>query len=315
MSAQPASSPKKPPSLWARILDSDILASFLRSKVTMVAAVIVLVLFIGAFFSPWIAPTNPFDPATVFLADANIPPAWQDGGDPKFILGTDDQGRDLYSAILYGLRVSLIVGMLGVALAATIGITLGLLAGYLGGRVDSLIMRIADVQLTFPAILIALLIDGVVRGIFKGANREDTALYVLVISIGLSFWVQYARTIRGSTLVERNKDYVHAARLVGLPAPLIMLRHVLPNVIGPVLVILTINLALAVITEATLSFLGVGLPATQPSLGTLISIGNRYLFSGDWWIVTFPGVTLAILVLAVNLLGDWLRDALNPRLR
>lgn len=315
MSAQPASPSKQPPSLWARILDSDILASFLRSKVTMIAAVIVLVLFIGAFFSPWIAPTNPFDPATVFLSDANIPPAWQQGGDPKFILGTDDQGRDLYSAILYGLRVSLIVGLLGVALAATIGITLGLLAGYLGGRVDSLIMRIADVQLTFPAILIALLIDGVVRGIFKHANREDTALYVLVISIGLSFWVQYARTIRGSTLVERNKDYVQAARLVGLPAPLIMLRHVLPNVIGPVLVILTINLALAVITEATLSFLGVGLPPTQPSLGTLISIGNRYLFSGDWWIVTFPGVTLAVLVLAVNLLGDWLRDALNPRLR
>lgn len=315
MSVQPASSSKQPPSLWARILDSDILASFLRSKVTMLAALVVMVMFIGAAFSPWIAPTNPFDPASVFLSDANIPPAWQDGGDPKFILGTDDQGRDLYSAILYGLRVSLVVGGLGVLLAATIGITLGLLAGYLGGRVDSLIMRIADVQLTFPAILIALLIDGVVRGIFKSASREDTALYVLVISIGLSFWVQYARTIRGSTLVERNKDYVQAARLVGLPAPLIMLRHVLPNVIGPVLVILTINLALAVITEATLSFLGVGLPPTQPSLGTLISIGNRYLFSGDWWIVAFPGVTLAVLVLAVNLLGDWLRDALNPRLR
>ena len=314
-SSTPAAPSSEPPSLWARILDSDILASFLRSKVTMVAAVIVLVMFIGAAFSPWIAPTNPFDPATVFLSDANIPPAWQAGGDPKFIFGTDDQGRDLYSAILYGLRVSLIVGGLGVALAATIGITLGLLAGYFGGRVDSLIMRIADVQLTFPAILIALLIDGVVRGIFQGANREDTALYVLVISIGLSFWVQYARTIRGSTLVERNKDYVQAARLVGLPAPLIMLRHVLPNVIGPVLVILTINLALAVITEATLSFLGVGLPPTQPSLGTLISIGNRYLFSGDWWIVAFPGLTLAILVLAVNLLGDWLRDALNPKLR
>jgi peptide/nickel transport system permease protein len=208
-----------------------------------------------------------------------------------------------------------IVGGLGCLLAAVIGITLGLLAGYLGGRTDAIIMRIADVQLTFPAILIALLIDGVVRGIFKNASREDTAIYVLVVSIGLSFWVQYARTIRGSTLIERNKDYVMAARLVGLPAPLIMLRHVLPNVIGPVLVILTINLGLAVITEATLSFLGVGLPPTQPSLGTLISIGNKYLFSGDWWIVAFPGVTLAALVLAVNLLGDWLRDALNPRLR
>jgi peptide/nickel transport system permease protein len=309
------SPPEKATSRWARIRDSDIIASFLKSKVTMAAAFVVLVLFIGAAFSPWLAPTNPFDPATVFLADSMIPPAWQDGGEARFILGTDDQGRDLYSAILYGMRVSLIVGGLGVALAASIGITLGLLAGYLGGRVDAVIMRVADVQLTFPAILIALLIDGVVRGLFKNASREDTAIYVLVISIGLSFWVQYARTIRGSTLVERNKDYVMAARLVGLPAPLIMLRHVLPNVIGPVLVILTINLGLAVITEATLSFLGVGLPATQPSLGTLISIGNRYLFSGDWWIVAFPGITLAALVLAVNLLGDWLRDALNPRLR
>ena len=307
--------PTPPPSLWARILDSDILASFRSSYVTMGAAVIVLLLFVGAAFSPWLAPTDPFNPATVFLSDSMIPPVWQDGGDAKFILGTDDQGRDLYSAILYGLRVSLVVGGLGVLLAASIGITLGLVAGYFGGRVDALIMRIADVQLTFPAILIALLIDGVVRGLFKGATREDTAIYVLVVSIGLSFWVQYARTIRGSTLVERNKDYVQAARLVGLPAPLIMLRHVLPNVIGPVLVILTINLALAVITEATLSFLGVGLPPTQPSLGTLISIGNKYLFSGDWWIVAFPGITLAVLVLAVNLLGDWLRDALNPRLR
>ena len=307
--------PPVAPSRWHRFRDSDILASFLKSKVTMVAAFIVLALFIGAAFSPWLAPTNPFDPASVFLADSMIPPAWQDGGDPRFMLGTDDQGRDLYSAILYGMRVSLVVGLLGCLLAASIGITLGLLAGYLGGRVDAIIMRIADVQLTFPAILIALLIDGVVRGIFKNASREDTAIYVLVVSIGLSFWVQYARTIRGSTLIERNKDYVQAARLVGLPAPLIMLRHVLPNVIGPVLVILTINLGLAVITEATLSFLGVGLPPTQPSLGTLISIGNKYLFSGDWWIVAFPGVTLAALVLAVNLLGDWLRDALNPRLR
>lgn len=301
--------------LWAKIADSDIYYSFRASKVTMVAAFIVVLMFFGAAFAPLIAPTNPFDPATVFLADASIPPFWQAGGDPRFVIGTDDQGRDLYSAILYGLRVSLIVGGLGVLLAAAIGITLGLVAGYVGGRIDAIIMRVADVQLTFPAILIALLIDGVVHALFKGATREATAVPVLVISIGLSFWVQYARTIRGQTLVEKNKDYVHAARLVGLPAPLIMLRHVLPNVIGPVLVILTINLGLAVITEATLSFLGVGLPPTQPSLGTLISIGNKYLFSGDWWIVTFPGATLAILVLAVNLLGDWLRDALNPKLR
>jgi peptide/nickel transport system permease protein len=298
-----------------KLLDSDIVHSFRSSKLTMVAAFIVLLAFVGALFAPWIAPFDPFDPAKVFLSDASIPPAWQQGGDPRFIIGTDDQGRDMYSAILYGLRVSLAVGGLGVLLAAAIGITLGLLAGYLGGRVDTIIMRIADVQLTFPAILIALLIDGVAQALFKGLPREQSAIPVLVLSIGLSFWVQYARTIRGSTLVEKNKDYVHAARLVGLPAPIIMLRHVLPNVIGPVLVILTINLGLAVITEATLSFLGVGLPPTQPSLGTLISIGNKYLFSGDWWIVAFPGATLAILVLAVNLLGDWLRDALNPKLR
>ncbi|MCA1952837.1 MAG: ABC transporter permease [Hyphomicrobiales bacterium] len=299
----------------ARLIDSDILLSLRASGLTMVAAVIVVAMFLGAAFAPLIAPFDPFDPAKIFLSDASIPPRWQEGGDPRFLFGTDDQGRDLYSAILYGLRVSLVVGGLGVLLAAAIGITLGLVAGYLGGRVDAIIMRIADVQLTFPAILIALLIDGVVQALLRGHAREETAVPVLVISIGLSFWVQYARTIRGSTLVEKSKDYVAAARLVGLPAPVIMIRHVLPNVIGPVLVILTINLGLAIITEATLSFLGVGLPPTQPSLGTLISIGNKYLFSGDWWIVAFPGATLAILVLAVNLLGDWLRDALNPKLR
>lgn len=314
--APPAAGPPQlPKSRLARLLDSDIYASFKASKLTMAAAAIVLLLVLGAIFAPVLAPFDVFDPAKVFLMDSNIPPRWLAGGDEKFIFGTDDQGRDLYSAILHGLRISLVVGGMGVALAASIGVTLGLIAGYFGGRIDAVIMRVADVQLTFPAILVALLIDGIVRGLAKGASREDTAIYVLVLSIGLSFWVQYARTIRGSTLVERNKDYVHAARLVGLPAPLIMVRHVLPNVIGPILVILTINLGLAIITEATLSFLGVGLPPNQPSLGTLISIGNKYLFSGDWWIVAFPGATLAILVLSVNLLGDWLRDALNPRLR
>ena len=305
----------KPAGFLARMRDSDIWLSFKASKLTILAALIFAVMTLGALFAPLLATMDPFDPAKIFLADSSIPPRWQDGGDPRFIIGTDDQGRDMYSAILYGLRVSLVVGGLGVLLAASIGITLGLIAGYVGGRIDALIMRVADVQLTFPAILIALLIDGVVRALVPASSREDSAVLVLVVSIGLSFWVQYARTIRGSTLVEKNKDYVQAARLVGLPVPLIMLRHVLPNVIGPTLVILTINLGLAIITEATLSFLGVGLPPTQPSLGTLISIGQRYLFSGDWWIVAFPGLTLAILVLAVNLLGDWLRDALNPKLR
>jgi peptide/nickel transport system permease protein len=313
--ATPNASSAPRPGLMARLSDSDIAISFRNSKVTMVAALCVVLLLSAALLAPWLAPTNPFDPASVFLIDSNLPPRWIESGDPRFLLGTDDQGRDLWSAILYGLRVSLVVGGLGVALAATIGITLGLVAGYAGGRIDALIMRIADVQLTFPAILIALLIDGVVRGVMGGGNRGDTAFYVLIIAIGLSFWVQYARTIRSSTLVERNKDYVQAARLVGQTAPVIVLRHILPNVAGPMMVILTINLGLAIITEATLSFLGVGLPSTQPSLGTLISIGNNYLFSGEWWIVAFPGITLAVLVLSVNLLGDWLRDALNPKLR
>ncbi|MBV8449831.1 MAG: ABC transporter permease [Hyphomicrobiales bacterium] len=310
--------PKSEPasrSFLGRLKDSDLLASFLSSKVTVVAGALTLIFFLAAVFAPLIAPTNPFDPASNFLIDSLNPPRFVTGGDARFLLGTDDQGRDLWSAILYGLRVSLLIGVFGVLLGGAIGITLGLIAGYAGGRIDSIIMRIADVQLTFPAILIALLVDGVVQALLKGQNREQTAFGILVISIGLSFWVQYARTVRGSTLVEKNRDYVQAARLIGLSPARILMRHILPNVMGPVLVIATINLALAIITEATLSFLGVGLPPTQPSLGTLIRIGQNFLFSGEWWIVTFPSITLAALVLAVNLLGDWLRDALNPRLK
>ncbi|MEX3008575.1 ABC transporter permease [Hoeflea sp. TYP-13] len=303
------------PGFWARALDSDIWYSFRKSKITIVAAIVTLIIFLSSFLAPLIAPHNPFDLATLSLLDSLIPPVWEEGGDPRFLLGTDDQGRDILSTILYGSRISLAVGFASVVFAAILGISLGLLAGYAGGRTDSIIMRIADVQLTFPAILIALLIDGSVRSVLGGIDREQSAFYVLVVSIGLSFWVQYARTVRSSTLVEMNKEYVQAARLIGLHPIRIMARHVLPNVMGPVLVIATINLALAIITEATLSFLGVGIPPTQPSLGTLIRIGNDFLFSGEWWITIFPGITLAILVLAVNLLGDWLRDALNPRLR
>jgi len=298
-----------------RAAESDIAYSFSRSWVTMIAAAITLMFVLAAVFAPLIAPHDPFDLAKVSLLDARLPPVWMAEGDPRFLLGTDDQGRDVLSAIMYGARISLSVGIASVLLAAAIGIILGLLAGYVGGFVDSVIMRVADVQLTFPAILIALLIDGVATGLIGTVDKERTAFSVLVLSIGLSFWVQYARTVRSSTLVERNKEYVQAARLIGIPAPIIMLRQVLPNVMGPVLVIATINLALAVITEATLSFLGVGIPPTQPSLGTLIRIGNDFLFSGEWWITIFPGIALAIFVLAVNLLGDWLRDALNPRLR
>jgi peptide/nickel transport system permease protein len=316
MSAEPLSVPV--PSRATRLralLDSDIAHSFFRSKVTVIAAIVTALIVLSAVFAPWIAPHDPFDLKTLNLLDSHNPPAWAGGGDPRFLLGTDDQGRDILSTILYGSRSSLTVGILSVAFAATLGIVLGLIAGYFGGAIDSIIMRAADVQLTFPAILIALLIDGTVRALFGEQSHQNAVLWVLVLSIGLSFWVQYARTVRGLTLVERSKDYVLAARLIGLHPARILLTHILPNVMGPVLVIATINLALAIILEATLSFLGVGLPPTQPSLGTLIRIGNNFLFSGEWWIAIFPGITLVALVLAVNLVGDWLRDALNPKLR
>ena len=258
---------------------------------------------------------NPFDPAQLQLINSRIAPLWTADGQSPFLLGTDEQGRDVLSAILYGLRISLAVGVAGVVFAGALGIALWLVAGYFGGVVDSVIMRIADVQLTFPAILIALLVNGVAKSLLGNRLDEMSTLGVLIIAIGLSFWVQYARTVRGSVMVEKNKDYVAAAQLIGLPAPTIMLRHVLPNTMGPILVIATINLALAIITEATLSFLGAGMPDTMPSLGTLIRIGNNYLFAGEWWIVAFPGIALAGLILSINLLGDWLRDALNPKLR
>jgi peptide/nickel transport system permease protein len=216
---------------------------------------------------------------------------------------------------MYGARISLGVGFAAVAFAMVIGVGLGLVSGYMGGAVDAVIMRVADIQLSFPAILIALLIDGVARSMLPRDMHDDVAIYVLVFAIGISGWVQYARTVRGSTLVEKNKEYVQAAHVMGIPPTVIMLRHVLPNAMGPVLVIGTIHLAVAIITEATLSFLGVGVPPTSPSLGTLIRVGNDFLFSGEWWITIFPGAALALLVLAVNLLGDWLRDALNPKLR
>jgi peptide/nickel transport system permease protein len=315
IAAEPEEAPGQDRTSLARLRDSDLLARFMSSKVTVAAGAVTILLFLAALLAPWIAPTDPFNPATNYLTDSLDPPSFIAGGDPRFLLGTDDQGRDMLSAILYGLRVSLAIGLCSVALGAAIGVGLGLTSGYAGGWVDSIIMRIADVQLTFPAILIALLLDGVAHALLKAQSRDESAFVVLVASIGLSFWVQYARTVRASTMVEKNSDYVLAARLIGISHVRILLSHILPNVMGPVMVIATINLALAIITEATLSFLGVGLPPTQPSLGTLIRIGQNYLFSGEWWIVAFPSLTLATLVLAVNLLGDWLRDALNPRLK
>ncbi len=299
----------------ARAADSDIWWSFKSSTLTVIAAAVTVLILAVAFLSPLIAPHTPFDPSTLSLSDGLKPPAWMQDGDWAFPLGTDDQGRDVLSSIMYGTRLSLVVGLASVIVSMLLGISLGLVSGYVGGATDAVIMRIADVQLTFPAILVALLIDGVVRGLISVQRHDEIALFVIIGAIGLSFWVQYARTVRGSVLVEKNKEYVQAARVIGLSPVLIMVRHVLPNVTGPVLVIATINLGLAIISEATLSFLGVGLPSTQPSLGTLIRLGNELLQSGEWWITVFPGVTLAALVLAVNLLGDWLRDALNPKLR
>jgi peptide/nickel transport system permease protein len=300
---------------FKRTLDSDIIYSFRRSRMTVVAAAVTVLFFLLALFASQLSVQNPFDPAQLQLMNSRISPLWTADGQSPFLLGTDEQGRDVFSAILYGLRISLAVGVLGVIFAGTLGITLGLIAGYVGGAVDGLIMRIADVQLTFPAILIALLVNGVAKSVFGNRLDAMSTLAVLVVAIGLSFWVQYARTVRGSVMVEKNKDYVAAAQLIGLPATKIIFRHVLPNTMGPILVIATINLALAIITEATLSFLGAGMPDTMPSLGTLIRIGNNYLFAGEWWIVAFPGIALAGLILSINLLGDWLRDALNPKLR
>jgi len=313
--AKASAAPLPAPGYAARFIDSDLFYAFRRSRITMVAAFVTLLFLLLALFAPLIAVQNPFDPAQLQLMNSRIAPLWTADGQSPFLLGTDEQGRDVLSAILYGLRISIVVGVLGVMLSGALGILLGLIAGYFGGRIDGLIMRIADVQLTFPAILIALLVNGIAKSVF--GNRLDSAsmLVVLVLAIGLSFWVQYARTVRGSVMVEKNKDYVAAAQLIGLPAPVIMLRHVLPNTTGPILVIATINLALAIITEATLSFVGAGMPDTMPSLGTLIRIGNNYLFAGEWWIVAFPGIALAALILSINLLGDWLRDALNPKLR
>ncbi|MFN8724966.1 MAG: ABC transporter permease [Rhodospirillales bacterium] len=298
-----------------RFVDSDVFYSFRRSPIIIVAAIVTVLFFAGAIFAPLIAPQNPFDLRQLNLMDSSLPPAWLPDGLPQYPLGTDTQCRDVLSTILFGSRISLLVGVFSVVFAMVLGISLGLLAGYVGGTVDAVIMRVADVQLSFPAILIALLIDGVARVVIPRELHHDIAIYVLILAIGFSGWVQYARTVRGSCMVEKSKEYVQAARVIGRHPIAIMLQHVLPNVLGPVLVIATIHLALAIITEATLSFLGVGVPPTEPSLGTLIRIGNNFLFSGEWWITVFPGLALVVMVLAVNLLGDWLRDALNPKLR
>ena len=283
----------------SRWLNSDVGYSFKQSKTAMAAALIAFIFIFCAVFAKWVSPYNPFDAASLELMDARLPPAWTAEGTRKYLLGTDDQGRDILSALMYGTRISLVVGLASVLVSLAVGVTLGLVAGFRGGWIDAVLMRLCDVMLSFPAILVALLIAGVGRAVFPEAD-DSLAFGVLIISISLTGWVQYARTVRGTTLVERNKEYVQAARVTG---------------VAPVMVLATIQVATAIITEATLSFLGVGVPPTSPSLGTLIRIGNDFLFSGEWWITIFPGVTLVLIALSVNLLGDWLRDALNPRLR
>ena len=302
-------------SRWQRFLDNDIVYSFLTTPGAIIAATITLIAITATFAAPLIAPYNPFDPAQISLWDGKLPPAWTDGGSSAYLLGTDNQGRDMLSTILYGGRISILVGIAAVFLGMLLGVTLGVISGYFGGLTDTIIMRIADVQLTIPGILVAILINGIGRATLPLELREEFAIYVVIVAIGLTDWPQFARVARGATLVEAEKEYVQAAKLIGLPKFTIILRHILPNTLRPVLVIATIGLALAIIAEATLSFLGQGIPPTTPSLGTLIRVGNEFLFSGLWWITFFPAIALIILVFSVNLLGDWMRDALNPKLR
>ena len=298
-----------------RAWDSDLAYSFRHSPTAIISALIALACLFGAVFAPMIAPHNPLDLASLSLMDSLKPPAFLPDGDPSYPLGTDGQGRDMLSAILYGTRISLAVGLSAVLISVVIGVTVGLISGYAGGVFDAALMRIADIQLSFPSILVALLVDGIISAALPRGLHETLQMEILIFAIGISSWPQFARTVRGSTMVERGRDYVAAARVIGIGSTRILITHILPNVLGPVLVIGTLNLGFAILSEATLSFLGIGLPPTEPSLGTLIRVGNDFLFSGEWWVTIFPGIMLVLMVLSINLLGDWLRDALNPRLR
>ena len=298
-----------------KIYDTDIGYSFFNSKIAIISSSIFLIIFLCSFLAEIIAPYDPFDPLNISLMDAFIPPVWSEGGNANFFLGTDQQGRDMFSTMIYGSRISLIVGFSSIIFAMILGVSLGITAGYIGGRYETIVMRLTDVQLTIPSILMALLVDGIARAIISKSMHDEMAIYVLIFAIGISEWPQFARVTRASTLVEKNKEYISASKIIGLSNILIMFKHILPNILRPILVIATIGLALAIITESTLSFLGVGIPPTTPSLGTLIRFGNNFLFSGEWWITFFPAIFLVVLALSINLLGDWMRDALNPKLK
>ncbi|QEM81827.1 ABC transporter permease [Halomonas binhaiensis] len=312
-SSSRAASPRMP-SRWERFRDSFLLYSFKRDLVAQLSLIIFILMVGAAVLAPWLAPTNPYDLASIDLLASELPPFWIEGADPLYFMGTDAQGRDLLSTILYGMRVSLVIGFGAVLLQATIGVCFGLLAGYLGGRIDAFLMRLADIQLSFSTLMVAIVVGALFKSIFGGATYSDYAMWLLVLIIGLAEWPQYARTVRASVLAEKAKEYVDAARVMGLRRRRIMFRHILPNTLSPIFVISTVQVANAIISEAALSFLGLGMPETQPSLGSLIKSGFDYLQSGSWWITLIPGLVLVVLVLVINLLGDWLRDVLNPRL-
>ena len=301
--------------LFNNFIDTDIGYSFKKSKIAIISTIVFLIIVLSSMFAGIVAPYDPFDPASISLMDAFTPPIWVDGGNVSFLLGTDQQGRDMFSTMIYGSRISLTVGFASIIFAMILGISLGVTSGYFGGRYEIVVMRFTDVQLTIPSILMALLVDGIARGFISKSLHDDMAIYVLILAIGISEWPQFARITRGATLVEKNKEYVLASKIIGLSHVVIMLKHILPNILRPILVIATIGLSQAIITESTLSFLGVGFPPTNPSLGTLIRFGNNFLFSGEWWITFFPAIFLVVLALSINLLGDWMRDALNPKLK
>jgi len=278
------------------------------------AAMLLGAVALVALFAPFIAPQNPFDLASFDVLDAELPPAWLEGGSRHFLLGADSQGRDLFSAILYGTRISLTVGVLAVAIQAAIGIPLGLIAGYVGGRVDRLIARAADVQLSLSTLMLAIIALALVRAGLCGETLGRFAVPLLVVVIGLAEWPYFARTARAATQVEAAKDHVRAGRALGASDATIVRRHILPNILSPLIVVATTQVAGAIMAEAALSFLGLGLPMTEPSLGTLIRSGYDLIFAGIWWVTVVPGLTLVGVLVAVNVLGDALRDALDPRL-
>ncbi|MDC0658958.1 ABC transporter permease [Leisingera sp. SS27] len=306
--------PKSEPSRWSKIWNSNMGYSFRRNPVAVVSMIVFLLIALASFLAPLIAPYDPYDPAQIDIMNSEYPPAWVSGSLPEFVLGTDDQGRDLWSTILYGTRLSLLIGICAVALQAFLGISIGLIAGYVGGRLDSLLMRLADIQLSFSTLMVAIIFLAVTQAMFGTDTFNKYAVVFLIAVIGVAEWPQYARTVRATVLAEKKKEYVDSARVLGFGPMRIMVRHILPNSLSPIFVISTVQVANAIISEASLSFLGLGMPPSQPSLGSLISSGFDYIFSGSWWITAIPGVVLVVLVLVINLLGDWMRDVLNPKL-